>query len=83
MGGLGFFRKRQLSVVGGLLFGVEHAIASRSHFIEQLLTVRRAFSRLKVPQMEHPLIGRVGNHIGVGFIAVDSEQPIMVGRLMP
>ena len=85
MGGRGTLGepRAQFRVVGGAALGGEQADASRRDFIQQPLRVGGLLRVLEGPQMRHLAIRGEADHVVVGLEELDSQQPVMVGRLFP
>ena len=72
----------KLLIVSGSLFGIEQTNPRRCHFVQQPLGQRAILPRLKRPQMGHLAIGSAIDHVAIGLEKFETQQPILVRRLL-
>lgn len=61
--------------------GIEQADGGLRDFCEESLRLLLAFAGLQAAKVARPLIGRIGDDVGVGFKATNAQQPIVIRRL--
>ncbi|MGA2257036.1 MAG: hypothetical protein ABSG53_20485 [Thermoguttaceae bacterium] len=74
--------RSQLLVVLSLLSKAEQTNPRRGNLVEDFLAEGRMLACLERPDVGHLPVGGTSNYVGVRLEHPDSEQPIVIGRLI-